>query len=186
MDGRTGRIFLRRQLSIPPTEASVEYQLTVRATDGGTPPLSATTSVNILGEVNEIQFDRRRSSSTDFLSVSLPSDNDFLSLRCDNGEEEERRRDLPCTCAVHLKENSRPGTYITTFHVLNSLAGISFEIEDYRNNVFWIDPSTGVLLVGTGNSLDREVKAVYDFIIKATNAVSCFSFTRYISPVLVD
>jgi len=164
MDVRTGRIFLRRQLTIPPGQTSLEYQLTVRATDSGMSPLSATTTLTIV--------------------VTLPSDNHHLSLRCENDVEEGRGRGEPCTCTVHLKENSLPGTHVTTLHVLNSLAGISFEIEENRNNGFWIDPATGILLVGTGSLLDREIKALYEILVKATNAVSHFGiYSKHFPPV---
>lgn len=75
---------------------------------------------------------------------------------------------------VRVKENSPAGTYVTTISPLNSnSASVSFELEDNRLGAFWVDPATGVLLVGKGRGLlDRESKGSHEVTVKATNTVS--------------
>jgi hypothetical protein len=74
---------------------------------------------------------------------------------------------------VRVKENSPPGTYVTTIKAVNSnSASVSFELEDNRNNIFWIDPSTGIILVKGRGMLDREQKSSHEILVKAQNLVS--------------
>jgi hypothetical protein len=149
----------------------MEYQLTVQAQDNGTPPLSSTTNVNIL--------------------VTLASHDDLLTLRCSGDDDEsafasnERRKFASgssnhhakasqgrTVMRVRVKENSRPGTHVTTIRAVNSRS-VSFDIEDNRNNIFWVDPTTGVILVvGKGKGLlDPESKPSHEIQVKATNSV---------------
>jgi hypothetical protein len=69
-------------------ETSMEYQLTVQAQEYGTPPLSSTTNVNILG--------------------TLASDDDLLNLRCSGDDESafasnERRKFASGSSNHHAK-----------------------------------------------------------------------------------
>lgn len=75
---------------------------------------------------------------------------------------------------VRVKENAPPGSYVTTITASNSnSASVSFELEENKSNIFWIDPSTGVILVGKGRGLlDRESKSSHEITVKATNLVS--------------
>ena len=104
--------------------------------------------------------------------VTLPSDNQILVLRCGRDDELESGRGEDSSCSVRVKENSPPGAYVTTIRVMNSPIGVNFEIEENRNNLFWINPATGVILVGKSRSLDREIRSAYELNVKARNAVS--------------
>jgi hypothetical protein len=47
--------------------------------------------------------------------------------------------------------------YVTT-KAVNS-GSVCFEIEDNRNNIIWVDPTTGLILVGRAIALGSGVKA---------------------------
>ncbi|CAG7823399.1 unnamed protein product [Allacma fusca] len=154
IESDSGWLYLNRPLLLPAGETSVEYQLTVKAMDNGKPqPMSATTNVNVL--------------------VTLASDDESLALRCD--DEKRSAKGYNRESWVHVKENSIPGTYVTTVKVDNSLS-VSFEIEENRNNLFWIDSTTGVILVGKNRRLlDRETKSTHELIVRATNLRGLFA-----------
>lgn len=167
IDKDTGWLQLDRPLSIPFGDTSLEYQLTIQASDHGKPPLSATTNLNIL--------------------VTLASDEEVVALKC-SGDGTLSSRNSPFSSSkmmrVRVKENSSPGTYVTTVRAVNSKA-VSFEIEDNRTHMFWIDPTTGVILVGKGRGiLDRETKASYEIFVKATNSRGATALCRVVIDII--
>jgi len=153
IDEDTGWLALNRPLSLRADENFKEYVLTVKATDNGSPQaLSATTNVNVF--------------------VTLASNEEKVSLRCTSGGTPQITSSGRQEMRVRVMENSPVGTYVTTIKV-DSVGSVSFEIEENQNNLFWIDPITGVILVGKNSRLlDREISGTHELMVRAFNLVS--------------
>ncbi|XP_035710399.1 fat-like cadherin-related tumor suppressor homolog isoform X3 [Folsomia candida] len=188
IDKDTGWLTLQRPIS--GSRANTEYLLTIQALDGGTPPLSSTTSVTII--------------------PTLPNDDETLALDCRGDDESNFGRNLAplsslpgksggkqsggrapsnqrkTVMRVRVKENAPPGSYVTTITASNSnSASVSFELEENKSNIFWIDPSTGVILVGKGRGLlDRESKSSHEITVKATNLRGATASCRVVVDLL--
>lgn len=152
MEQDTGYLYVNRPLFLPPGKTLMEYQLTVKAADGGKPQaMTATTNINVV--------------------VSSTPEDKALALRCDD-DEVQYGKSSDFDAWVYVKENAVAGSFVTRVKVDNS-DSVRFEIENNGRNIFWIDPTTGVIFVGRNRGLlDRETQDHHNITVKATNMVS--------------